>query len=389
MVVTVGHEQDDFFEDPGEYSFGEHDEVDGGEVLEKEAADLGGVVHAALAAWPVAYVVAGSESGVEVADRLAAELALPVGNPVRSSGQRRDKLLMQRAVAAAGLPTAGFRAVDHPEEAPAAAALVGGYPVVIKPLRSAGTVGVSVCRVRSRTLYDTAVDRVLVQEYLAGEEYMVNSLSMAGRHRVTEVWRSVKAVVDGCPVYDFSELVPPGRADAAEVTAYVLDALELTWGPAHTEVVRTAAGPRLVETGARLQGSQDMSASARGTGLNLLTLAVHATVDPDLFVRIGVPAPPVTRTVRGVSLISPRDGVLAADLDWDRLRGLPSFHSLHRAVLAGDQVRRTRDLMSRPGAVYLIADEPAEVERDHAAIRAWEAADFYDPVRPGPPTPFG
>ena len=342
---------------------------------------------------PVGWVAAGTESGVELADRIAAALGLSRHNAAGTSAARRDKLRMQQALDAAGVPTAWYAAVTSGAEARAAAVRHGGGPVVVKPLRSAGTDGVHCCAgpaqaaraadrlLRSRTVYGQTNDAVLVQEHLSGDEYMVNCLSADGAHTVTEIWRSVKTLLGSAPVYDYIELLPPDHPGAARVAGYVrsvLDALGVRWGPSHTEVIDTAAGPRLVESAARPQGTIDVSAVTRATGRNPVANAVHAMLVPGLYASGGLPTTPLN-AARGVSFICPADGRLRRDLDWDRVTSLPSYHSLlTTAGRAGDQVRRTRDLFSRPGAVYLIHEDPAVVARDHATIREWEREGFYD-----------
>ncbi|WP_410169430.1 ATP-grasp domain-containing protein, partial [Actinacidiphila rubida] len=93
----------------------------------------------------------------------------------------------------------------------------------------------------SRTIYGEPNTTVLVQEYLPGDEYMVNSLSADGHHVITEMWRSHKTLVGSSPVYDYAELVPAAH-DHGTVAGYVqsvLDALGIRWGPAHTEIIVT------------------------------------------------------------------------------------------------------------------------------------------------------
>lgn len=349
----------------------------------------------ALAPHTVGWVVAGTETGVELADRLAAALGLPNHNRPATSALRRDKLAMQQALAAAGVPAAWHAPAGTPQQARAAARAHGGLPVIVKPLRSAGTDGVRVCPdpaaaaraaadlLGSRTVYGQTNATVLVQEYLHGDEYMVNCVSADGRHTVTEIWRSVKTMVAAAPVYDFTELLPAQGPGTAAVVAYVhrvLDALGTRWGPSHTEVIVTAAGPRLVESAARPQGTIDVSAVTRATGRNPVVDAVHAMVDPELYAAGGPPPPARThRAARGVSFICPGSGRLRSDLDWAKVRALPSYHSLLApAGRAGEYVRRTSDLFSRPGAVYLVHSDRTVVERDHAAIRRWEREGFYD-----------
>lgn len=346
-----------------------------------------------LKPYHVGWVVAGTDSGTGTADRLAELLGLTERNPADSSAARRDKLAMQQALREADVPTAWFAAARSPLQARRLAAEHGGT-VVVKPLRSGGTDGVSVCHdpeqvaravealTASRTIYGELNDVVLLQEHLDGDEYMVNTISADGRHRVAEVWRSAKTLVGSAPVYDYTELVTadqPGVGPVIDYVRSVLDALDIRWGPAHTEVIVTTDGPRLVETAPRLQGTLDISATARATGCNLVADTVHALVDP-AFLTLAAPCDtPLLRPILGVSFICPVSGTLRSDLDWARMRSLPSFHSLLAPVgRAGDAVRRTSDLFTRPGALYLVHTDRAVLERDHATIRAWERNGFYD-----------
>ncbi len=346
-----------------------------------------------LEPYEVGWVAAGTESGVEPADRLAAALGLSENNDPASCADRRDKLRMQQALDSASVPAAWHAAVSCGSDAAAAAARHGGRPVVVKPLRSAGTDGVFLCGTPQEaataadkllggsTVYGQRNGSVLVQEYLQGDEYMVNCVSADGVHTVTEIWRSVKTVLGSSPVYDYTDLMSPDHDGARRVAAYVrrvLDALGTRWGPSHTEVIDTAEGPRLVESAARPQGTIDVSAVTRATGRNPVANTVHAMLVPHLYAAGGLPTEPLS-SARGVSFICPSSGRLRRDLEWDRVRSLPSYHSLLApAGRAGEYVERTRDLFTRPGAVYLIHQDRSVVERDHATIRRWEREGFYD-----------
>eukprot|EP01083_Nonionella_stella_P025115 69184_1 len=79
------------------------------------------------------------------------------------------------------------------------------YPIVIKPLTSGGTDGVRLCytfeaaqRVVKRNLHQTNGEghentSMMAQEFLDGEEYVINSVSHDTNHRFTDVWRAYKS----------------------------------------------------------------------------------------------------------------------------------------------------------------------------------------------------
>ena len=89
-------------------------------------------------------IVAGSEVGVALCDLLARKAGLP-GNDPATSAVRRDKYAMAAAVERAGVPSLISRRVKNPDEALAAAREINSWPVVIKPLEGAGSLGVSIC----------------------------------------------------------------------------------------------------------------------------------------------------------------------------------------------------------------------------------------------------
>ena len=92
-----------------------------------------------------AYVVAGSESGVELAENLAGELELP-SNGTSLRDARRDKYLMARAVRGKGLRTAQQFRSDNIE------AIINwtqnslDWPVIVKPPKSVASDHVICCR---------------------------------------------------------------------------------------------------------------------------------------------------------------------------------------------------------------------------------------------------
>jgi len=89
-------------------------------------------------------------------------------------------------------------------------------------------------------------------------------------------------------IYDYESPLAAADPVAVELAAYtlaVLDALEIHNGAAHTEVMRTAAGPVLIECGARLCGSQlpDMVSRCFGTSqLELTALSIARPAEFEL-----------------------------------------------------------------------------------------------------------
>lgn len=341
----------------------------------------------------VEMVVAGAESGVLLADALSDALGTP-GNGMRRPLARRHKYEMVRAVREAGLATADSFASARAEEIVDWALARDRWPIVVKPVMSAGMDHVYFCHseqdirsahaavVQSRDRYARQNEVALAQEHLDGDEYFVNTVSRGGVHHVVEVWRYEKLLIDGTRSMVASERpVPLSDQAAAEVAAYamsVLDALELQNGAGHTEVMLTARGPVLVECGARLGGAHVPEVVARCIGTDQVECLAIAIARPSEVIEGRLPGYTIRTAVRHLSLIMPGPGVVPQDDErWAQLRQLRSFSRMVLTQAAGKRIDRTVDLATSPGYVYLCSDDARQVEEDYRTIRKLEEGGLY------------
>lgn len=347
---------------------------------------------------PVAVLPA-SEFGVEVADELAARLGLRGNDPARSAA-RRDKAAMMGALAAASVRAPRqFRGTS-------AAGLVawrrsaGLDRVVVKPLDSAGSEDVYACGtdreieaafgaiIGKTNLMMRDNDAVLAQEYLDGDEYVVNTVSRDGTHWFTDAWISTKAdaldtrapgsgVPDSRKIYDYEDLLAPADPRLEAIYPYVasvLDALGITEGPAHTELIAGPDGPCLLETGARISGLANPPALDRCTGANQVSLAVDCYSE----LACGLAAQPHRyqrrERARCVNLIARRQVPMPAAAFRAALAGLPAVQSVRFRRQEGEPTRVTVDLNTSPGVVFLVHPEQDEIDAAYRALREAERA---------------
>ncbi|MFC4584821.1 ATP-grasp domain-containing protein [Sphaerisporangium corydalis] len=360
------------------------------------AGHLGETLAHLRALTPVA-VLAGAESGVELADRLAALVTPGRANDPALAAARRDKGAMASAVAAAGLPgvaqvcTADAAEVEEWLARPGG----GGHDLVLKPPKSAGTDGVT--RVPAgadwrpafhrllggRNKLGLVNDRVLVQEYLTGTEYVVDTCTFDGTHTVTDICVYRKRHNAGhMAVYDYMEWLPhdtPGHAELVGFATRVLDAVGVRFGAAHIEIMRTGQGPRLIEVNARIAGGGVPEYCREATGDSQVDrLARYLAGDR------AVPAGfTLRKTVRGVLFVARTPGVLRNAEEYRRVRSLASHHASRINVRSGDRVAATHDLYSSHalGYVILAHEHPEQVRADYEAVRRIERGLVYDQAR--------
>ncbi|MEV6195915.1 ATP-grasp domain-containing protein [Streptomyces sp. NPDC051920] len=341
----------------------------------------------------VGWVVSVGESGVELTDRLAAELGTR-GNGMSRPTSRRNKYDMVLALRDAGVEHAATIVSSDAEEIVKWADTTAGYPVVLKPVASSGTDNVVACSSADqvRAVHEqimSSTDRharpntvVLAQEFLDGDEYFVNTVSHDGRHHTVEIWRYFKTRLPGGNIiYDYNEPLAPDDPEARRVEAYthqVLDALEVRNWAGHTEVMMTARGPVLVECAARFGGGQVPDIGNRCLGTNQIDLIALAVADPEAFDRLPTTAYQLLRRVRYVHLVNPDDhGVAPSEEAMAAVRALPSYAHAVTTRAAGAPLPRTIDVATQPGYVILISEDPEQLRADYRRLREIERDHLY------------
>lgn len=202
--------------------------------------------------WEIAACVCGGEAGVDLADALSEEMGLLSNGTAVAN--RRDKKVQQELAKAAGLRSvrqASGACLDDVKEF----LETERYPLIIKPLDSAGSDGVKLCRtlgeakdhvnslIGSEMVNGGYCEEILCQEYLQGKEYVVDHVSRDGVHKTVMVWVYDKRPVNGGDFVYFGDCpIDPGSPEAELLIPYargILDAIGVKNGPSHGEIIMT------------------------------------------------------------------------------------------------------------------------------------------------------
>lgn len=334
---------------------------------------------------PVA-VIPGAESGVELADFLAARLTPERSNVPELARARRHKGQMISAARDRGIPvprTVSARSIEDVERWLAVEQLAGA-DLIVKPAMSAATDGISLARggqgwrPAMQRLYGqvnsmgVVNDEIVVQERLIGTEYVVDTFSCEGEHRVTNICQYGK-ISNGqnVAVYEHVEFLPydsPGNSALINYVEQVLAALGVRFGSAHAEVMMTAAGPRLVEMNARLAGAGLPRAALLATGQNGVShLINYLSGTPEMSHQYSLQT-----CVMTVMFFFPRAGVVSNVEAYDKIRSLGTCRHLRINIRNGQDVPATSDLLSsmRLGWAMLADRDTERVHEDYAKARA-------------------
>ena len=315
-----------------------------------------------LQEYDVIAVIAGCETGIELADHLAELLDLP-GNDTGTSRSRRNKYLMQECLknsAINHIPT--HRLTTLKDATQYATELFKKYrKLVLKPVDSAGTDSVFVCKTveeveahsgdlfKKSNQLNLKNEVIILQPFIEGEEYVVDTVSYQGRHKICAIWKMGKGSYNGADsICEFTELTSFDAQNHAQLKDYIfscLDALGITFGAAHSELFLTKDGWTLIETGAFLE-------------------AVAEEYQPLNYLKIK-------------ELISFSAGTIKAVKHVDTIAGLPSYKKSNLPDV-DQEIKLTTDVYSSPGWIALSHRCADQLNADYQYIVGLESKGMFE-----------
>lgn len=333
------------------------------------------------------YIIPGTETGVEIADYLSSRLGTP-GNSWKTSRLRRDKFAMQDALRQGGLASIPQCITSQLDEALSWAEARQQWPVVVKPVDSAGADSVRFCSGRDELAqaFDQILGKrnklglinthVLLQERLHGQQFIVNAVSMNGEHLITEIWSDDKLLVSEASLICEKEILLPYQGEIQQrLIAYMKQALTLLGvneGPSHSEIMWTEAGPVLIETAARMQGTIMHDAVITALGYSHVTLTAERYLTPEKFAQRLSQEYVRKAHLFCVTLASKFEGVVVKNRCEELIHHLPSYFGMMHTPEAGEKIYRTRDLFTNPGIIYLCHNSEEQIISDYKMIRQLE-----------------
>jgi len=354
----------------------------------------------------IVAVIPGSDVGVVLGEELSEAFGMELSNGTERLTQRTDKASMQDRLRECSIPACEQIKSGNLEELLSWANSRGDWPLVAKPSGGCGSDGIFFCRSEEdlRAAHAEIVgkvnpkggvnDTVALQEFLAGEEYIVDTVSKNGRHLCVSIWsqgkrRDLPWNPTGIITTENRLLHPTGPVQdvLVDYVFQVLDALDYKHGPCHTEVMVTARGPILIEVNCRMHGVQGPLAMELATGTNKADHSLDIFVDGAVnFEKLYVSCPsgcsqhpsrylyPVVKHSAQLVLCSPFKGALTsgvkeaiADLQ------LPSIVEVVSRYGKGDHVMQSSDLQTSPGTVLMVNESEQQLVEDIRRLREAEA----------------
>ncbi|MGW6391719.1 ATP-grasp domain-containing protein [Streptomyces sp. NPDC055103] len=303
-------------------------------------------------------------------------------NPPEALRRLNDKAVLRELLAEHGLSPVRTAVAGTPDEV--ADVLAGfGLPAVVKPTRLQGSAAVRLVAGpgdldawQQELASYSYRGPVLVEEYLQGPEFSVETLTGGGRHRVVGITAKRKtpapAFVETGHVFPAS--LPDGDAGAiGELVTALLDAAGYRFGPAHTEIILTADGPRVVESQARLGGDRIPALIRHATGFDIEGAIFDLLVG-------GEAEPASAERAAAISFFALPPGAITRLEGLPEIGALPHVHDVRFPFAVGDVLPETRHSGSRHGHVIVTGESAEEAERLATEAKALLRVEAASPV---------
>lgn len=339
-------------------------------------------------------VIPANERGVILATKLANDLNL-LCNPIENLDAMTLKDKMQERLAENGLRHIKGKVVSSVDEAIEFYDNESLNEVVIKPVYGSASVGVRVCLNRKEMIdilteqfnednfYGEEITKYLVQERIDGEEYIVNTVSNNGVHRITTIWKYKKQKTsEGGQIYDYAHTVNKlkiGEASLVEYAYDVCDALGIKYGPVHGEYMIDDKGPILIEVNCRPMGANlEAEFVDRISGQHETDSTLDSYLNPGKFEYERLRGYRLYEHGAIKTLIIPSD-ITAKSSSMNHISNhLKSHYNTSMDSLDNPKLFfKTQDLETSPGKVYLTHPDRHVLQNDLEFIRNVEKYAFH------------
>jgi len=270
---------------------------------------------------------------------------------------------------------------------------------VIKPIDGAASEDVYLCSTLShlKTAYNKIIGKTnncgilnkncLIQEYIEGDDMIVNTVSRDGIHKIVSILQTYKTCVNGRHfMYVYTKLLDPQSVDPNLIVyaLNVLNALGIQTGSGHAEIKMTKSGPCLIEIGARVGNPQSEGLSElciqpiqnKTTGYSQKQANIYAYCNKDFFDLL-----PLLYSTTENTGICVTVNCLFDDVIWSDTKLTMLLHEIRHVVIVtdvkltyanGSVINKTFDLLTTIGRIFIVSDDITKLIKCIEMIKEWE-----------------
>lgn len=310
-----------------------------------------------------ALVTASTDKPLVMMARVAKELHLPFFS-VETAEWSTDKFQMKQRFMEGGVPCAKGRLIRHAEEAKDLC-----FPVICKPRDNSGSRGVKLCRdvnelqeCIDEALDNSKLDTVLVEEFIEGREFSIETLHYEGKSEVIQF--TEKKTTEFPYNVELGHKQPANLTDderqhIRDIISKIAVCMHFENCPSHTELKVNERGIFVIETSPRLGGDYITSTlTPLSTGINLEDQLLH--------IALGERVDTITGRVNKTSAVCffslPEGTVTAIDEHISEVVSWPNIHSFGLKLKVGDNVNQITSSLNRYGQFVVTGKNRQELD---------------------------
>lgn len=337
--------------------------------LELSTLDIPGVIAAARKHMIDGIMTLASDMPMRTVAAVARELNI-VGVSEETALRATHKALMRECLKAHNVPIPAFYTVNTYEAYMAALHYLTGK-VIVKPVDNSGSRGVFLIENRfDEAVIDYAFDYsksssrsgdIIVEEYMDGSEVSVETLSVDGEVHILAI---TDKLTTGAPRFIEMGHSQPSCLNSTligqikEVAIAAVNAIGIVNGPAHTEIIVTNDGPKIVELGARLGGDNiSTHLVPLSTGVDMIKCCINLALGQKVTIPNALSAGSAIRyIVAPVGVVSSINGI-------EEAKDLFGVKHICLTKSIGDTIGEVMSSVDRAGYIIVQAENVAEALR--------------------------
>ena len=309
-----------------------------------------------------AIVTAATDKPLVMMARIAEKYGFPFYS-VETAQWSTDKYQMKERFDIGDIPHAQGRLISQAEDADGLA-----FPVIVKPRDNSGSRGVKLCNNKEElkesikeALENSKLDSVLVEEFIEGQEYSIESLHHDGKSEVIQF--TEKKTTEFPYNVELGHIQPANisnenKQKIRNIIEKIGRALNFVNCPSHTELKINERGIFVIETSPRLGGDYITSTlTPLSTGVNL--------EDELLKMAMGEAINPVPKAIQysGVHFFAFKEGSIIKHVpNEDLIKGWSHVIDFSFTLKEGDKVNRITSSLNRYGHITLTASNRDAIE---------------------------
>lgn len=310
-----------------------------------------------------AIVTAATDKPLVMMANVAEKLNFPFYS-MQTATWSTDKYQMKQRFVEGGVPCAQGRLISSADEAKGME-----FPIIVKPRDNSGSRGVKLCRNEdelqdsvSEALENSHLTTVLVEEFIEGREFSIESLHYDGKSEIIQFTEKKTT--------EFPYNVELGHKQPANLTDdqrqqigviinKIAECMQFENCPSHTELKVNDRGIFVIETSPRLGGDYITSTlTPLSTGINLEDQLLHIALGESVDTKTGR-----KEKASAVCFFSFPEGIVKSispevydAINW------PNVFDFNLKLKVGDKVNRITSSLNRYGQFVIQANSREEID---------------------------